>query len=81
MSERYEDLPLNRVPRMVPHGAIGNISLQMARSLDGDLVAMACWTGSIEIEGTVVYVHGSKAAQRIAVRDLARQIRAAAHGW
>lgn len=78
MAEGYEDL--NHVPRLLPKGAVGNTSAQLARSVDGDVFAMTYWTGSIEAEGVVVYAHGSPAQHRLAVRDLTLQMRATVNG-
>jgi hypothetical protein len=75
MSQQYSDL--NRVPQLLPKGVIGNTSAQLARSSDGDVYALSCWTGSIEVEGVVIYAHNAPAQRRVAQRDLARQVRAA----
>jgi hypothetical protein len=39
---------------------------------------MAYWAGSLEIEGIVMYAHGSAAARQVAWSSLALQIRVAA---
>jgi hypothetical protein len=41
---------------------------------------MACWTGSVEVEGVVVYAHGSAMIRTLASRALTRQIAAAVRG-
>ncbi|HLJ67808.1 MAG TPA: hypothetical protein VKX16_10665 [Chloroflexota bacterium] len=78
MAQRYRDI--SRVPPLLPAGQVGNTSEQLASSASGDVVAMACWTGSIEVEGLAVYAHGSKTQRHLAVRYLARQIRVAVSG-
>jgi hypothetical protein len=75
LSTGYQDL--NRMPRLLPQGMVGNASVQVTRSPGADALAMASWTGSIEVEGVVVYAHHSAAQQRLARRDLIRQMRAA----
>lgn len=75
MLNGYRDLP--RYPRLLPRGALGNSSAQLAPSRDGDVLAMSCWTGSFEVEGIVIYRHGSPTAHRLAVHNMSRQIRAA----
>lgn len=71
----YTDI--DPVPRLFPAGQIGVSSEQVLRSKDGDILAMACWTGSIEVEGMVIYPHRSNAAATIALRSLTNQIRLA----
>lgn len=75
MSQWYSEL--NHVPRLLPRGVVGNTSAQLSQSSSGDVLAMSCWTGSIEVEGVVVYAHGSVTQRNLAGRDLARQILAA----
>ncbi|HEX8918057.1 MAG TPA: hypothetical protein VF898_06120 [Chloroflexota bacterium] len=75
MIQGYDDLL--HVPRLVPRGVVGNAGAQLVRSPNGDVYALSCWTGSIEVEGLTVYAPGSAARQRQAVRDLTRQMRAA----
>lgn len=67
----------DRVPRLVPRGEVGNAGLQLARSSSSDVMAMTCWTSAIEVEGMVVYAHGSPSARLLALHDLTRQMRAA----
>jgi hypothetical protein len=73
----FNDVPLSRVPPLIPRGTVGNVSEQFARSSKGDVVAMACWIGSVEVEGIGVFTHGSAAEERLAVRYLTRQMQAA----
>lgn len=75
MTSGFEEL--ERVPRLLPRGEVGNTSAQLARSADGDVLAMACWTGSIEVEGMALYAHGSPSDRQVALRYLTREIRAA----
>lgn len=39
-----------------------------------DLVVMAAWTGTLEVEGLTVFTHRSSAMRRAALRDLRRQV-------
>lgn len=71
----YHDL--DRMLRLFPKGMVGNASVQLASSPCADALAMASWTGSIEVEGVVVYAHHSAAQQRLARREPIRQMRAA----
>jgi len=71
----YTDL--DRVPQLVPKGMLGNVGAELLRSRSGDVIAMACWVGSVEVEGIAVYVHGMPLQRRIALSSLARQIRSA----
>jgi len=41
---------------------------------------MACWIGSVEVEGVVIYAHGSATIRALASRALGRQIAAAVTG-
>lgn len=77
MRSGYNDLSLARTPRLIPRGTIGNTSLQIVRSRDADVLAIACWTRSIEVEGIAVYAHGSVKQYRLALHALTRQARAA----
>lgn len=74
MMEGYRDLL--HYPHLLPRGALGNSSVQLARSRGGDVLAMSCWTGAIEVEGVVLYRHGSPKVRRLAMDDLSRQVRA-----
>lgn len=76
LSTRYQDL--EQTPRLLPKGALGNTSVQQLRSRSGDAIAMACWVGSIEVEGIALYTHGATDQRNIAVRSLTRQMRNAA---
>lgn len=77
MSRGYGDLDLAHIPRLVPPGTLGNASVQLAHTADGDILAMACWTRSVEVEAIAIFVHGSMAQYRLAFRALTRQMRAA----
>jgi hypothetical protein len=41
------------------------------------VLAMTCWTGSIEVEGVVIFFPRSEADRKVAMRRLTRQMRAA----
>jgi hypothetical protein len=75
ISDGYRDL--NHFPALPPRGDVGNSSAQQMRSPNGDVLAMSCWVGSIEVEGVAVYSHQSIAQRTLAMRDLSRQIRSA----
>jgi hypothetical protein len=77
IADGYTDL--ERYPRLLPRGVLGNTSAQRATATNNDVLAMTCWTGSIEVEGVVVYVHHNAVQRRTAMRDLARQVRAGVH--
>lgn len=78
LSTGYQDL--DHTPRLLPTGMLGNTSVQQLRSRSQDAIAMACWVGSIEVEGLAIYTHGNKNQRRIAMRSLTRQIRSATAG-
>ena len=78
MSQQYQDLARPR--GLLPSGQVGNTSAQLGRSPNSDVLAMSCWVGSIEVEGVVIYAHGSHAAATFASRELSRQIAAAVKG-
>jgi hypothetical protein len=78
ISQRYRDLARPR--GLLPKGEVGNTSAQLARSANSDVLAMACWIGSVEVEGVVIYAHGSATIHALAARALARQIAAAVKG-
>lgn len=75
ISDMYQEI--NHFPRLIPKAQVGNSSAQILQSRDGDMLAMTCWVGSIEVEGIAIYAHGSKAQHQLAVKDLSRQIRTA----
>lgn len=75
ISDMYNEV--DHFPRLIPKGQVGNSSAQLLLSRDGDMLAMTCWVGSIEVEGVAIYAHGSKAQHQLAVKDLSRQIRTA----
>ena len=75
LEEGYRDA--DRVPRLAPQDVVANDSLQELRTRGMDILAMACWTGSIEVEGVVIFQHGSRATHRVALRSLTLQMRAA----
>jgi hypothetical protein len=71
----YRDV--ERVPRLAPKGAVANQSLQVLHSPTMTVLAMSCWTGSIEIEGTAIFHPNSVALRRVALHHLIAQMRAA----
>jgi hypothetical protein len=75
ISDRYAEI--ERFPRLIPAGQIGNSSAQRLRSRDGDALAMSCWVGTVEVEGLAMYAHRSASQERLAMHDLSRQVRAA----
>lgn len=75
LSTGYQDL--EHMPRLLPNGMLGNTSVQQLRSRNADAIAMACWVGSMEVEGIAIYTHGMTDQRRIAMRSLTRQMRAA----
>jgi len=68
---------LTHDPVLVPHGVLGNSGAQIARSPSEDVLALSCWAESIEVEAVAIYVHGSRGARTLALRDLTRQVRSA----
>ena len=75
MSMRYQEL--EHTPPFLPKGILGNTSVQQLRSNSIDILAMACWAGSIEVEGIAIYTHGETHQERIAMQSLTGQMRAA----
>ena len=70
-------LPLRHMPRLLPATAPGGSIAELQLSGSLDLVVMACWTGSQEVEAIVVFDHRSSSDRKMALRDLAQQVRVA----
>jgi hypothetical protein len=72
-------VPLRHVARLLPaRVARGDID-ELQRSGSKDLVVMACWSGSLEVEALVVFDHGSATARQMATHYLTQQVQAAMH--
>jgi hypothetical protein len=70
--------PAHRASGLLPAVRDGGTFVVVERSGSRDLAVMAYWAGSLEIEGIVMYAHGSAAARQVAWSSLALQIRVAA---
>jgi len=73
-------ITLRHLPRLVPAADSGGYLAELEPSSDYDLVVMGCWTGSLEVEGIVMYDHHSPWAQHTALTDLTLQVKAAMDG-
>jgi hypothetical protein len=71
--------PLRHLPRLMPATDRGGSLAELESSGGSDLVVMACWTGSLEVEAIAMYDHHSLWAQRTALTDLTLQVQAALH--
>jgi hypothetical protein len=65
-------------PRLLPGSSDGDSMMAVERTPGSALVVMACWSGTGEIEAIVMVNHATASARRVAVRELASQIRWAA---
>jgi hypothetical protein len=68
---------LNHDPALIPPGVLGTSGAQILRSPKQDVLDVACWTGSIEVEAVAIFAHGDRGARAIALHDLVRQVRTA----
>lgn len=68
---------LNHDPILIPEGVLGNSGAQLDRGSKQDILALAAWTGTVEVEAVAVYPHGDRTMRAIAVRDLTNQVRSA----
>lgn len=64
---------------LLPKGLDGGASASLQRCGPDDLIAMAAWAGSREVEALAVFGHRSPGSRRFALTILARQLRAATH--
>ncbi len=71
-AQHYRQKSAARELLPAPQGGGALVAVQ--RSGDQDLVIMARWTGSLEIEGIASYDHGSRTARQTAFASLALQI-------
>jgi hypothetical protein len=71
-AQRYRSEP--RTGRLLPSPAGGGALVAVQHSGSQDLVIMARWAGSLEIEGIASYNHGSQTAKQTAIASLALQI-------
>jgi hypothetical protein len=71
--------PLRDEPSLLPKGGDGGTVAALQRSGPDDLIVVAAWTSSHEVEAIAVFSHRSPGARRVALTYLARQVRAAIH--
>jgi len=77
---RVQHYELRRVGLpLLPEGLDGGAVVAVQRSGPDDLVAMAAWTGSREVEALTVFAHRSPTARRVALTDLSWQVWTAIH--
>jgi len=72
-------VPLRHVARLLPARVAGGDMDELQRSGLKDLMVMAGWSGSLEVEAIVVFDHGSATARQMATHYLTRQVQAAMH--
>lgn len=70
--------PLARQPYLLPANVAGDSIAEVQRVSTSELIVMACWSGTAEVEAIVTVDHGSGAERSLAVRDLTNQVRRAA---
>jgi hypothetical protein len=70
---------LRHVARLLPAQTAGGAIDELQRAGSKDLLVMACWSGSLEVEAIVVFDHGSTTARQMATHYLTQQVQAAMH--
>jgi hypothetical protein len=69
-------------PHLVPAAANGGSIAEVQRWSSNELIVMACWSGTQDVEAIVAVDHGSESVRRNALRDLTLQVlRAAGTRW
>lgn len=72
-------IPLRHFARLLPARVAGGDIDELQRSGSKDLIVMAGWSGSLEVEAIVVFDHGSTTARQMATHYLTLQVQAAMH--
>ena len=76
-AQGYTTLP--HAPRLLSKTGDGESSVELQRAGNATLIVIACWTGSVEIEGIVAYTRTSRLSRHMALTYLTRQVRVALH--
>jgi hypothetical protein len=66
--------PLPSAPALVPDAARGGVLAESKTSGHSELLVMACWTGSVEVEAIAMFDRHSAGAHSAALADLSRQV-------
>ena len=69
--------PAPHISQLLPRGVGGASGALLQSSGKDDLLVMACWRGSAEVEAIATFPQRSQTLRAVAVRDLSQQVAAA----